>query len=111
MRIAFRTQRLAKTFSSDATLKREFGKKVMVAVRRRMAVLELAPALSDVPSSKPERLHLLSGQRKGQFAVDLVHPYRLVFKPTSTPVPQREDGGIDRSKVDAVTILQVVDYH
>lgn len=76
-----------------------------------MGVLVSATTLSEVPTSKPERLHQLSGKRKGQFAVDLVHPHRLVFKPTCEPIPRHDDGGIDRSKVVAITILDVVDYH
>lgn len=76
-----------------------------------MAVLQAADTLADVPKIKPDRCHSLTGSKKRQFAVDLKHPYRLVFAPNHEPVPQKYDGGIDLSKVTAILILNVEDYH
>jgi proteic killer suppression protein len=53
----------------------------------------------------------LTQDRKGQLAVDLVHPRRLVFEPANDPVPAKADGGVDWSKVTEIVILEVVDYH
>lgn len=78
---------------------------------RRLAVLKSAPSLALVPTFPPDRLHLLTGNRRGQYAVDLVHQYRLVFKPSHDPVPLKEDGGIDKDGVTKIAILEVVDYH
>ena len=44
------------------------------------------------------RCHLLTNDRKGQFAVDLVHPYRLVFE---------RRGNV----VEIAHVLEIVDYH
>ena len=44
------------------------------------------------------RCHPLTGDRKGQYAMDLTHPYRLVFE-------KRND------RLVAVEILEIVDYH
>lgn len=57
------------------------------------------------------RLHPLKGDRKGQFAVDAKHPYRLIFESNHDPIPVKEDGGVDLSKVTSVIILEVEDYH
>jgi proteic killer suppression protein len=76
-----------------------------------MAVLKAADNCAMVPTQKPERRHELTGKRKGTFAVDLKHPFRLIFKPNHEPVPVKKDGGIDLSKVTAITILGVEDYH
>ena len=46
----------------------------------------------------------------GQYAVDLTHPYRLIFEPTNTPV-QGADGDIATDEVTAITIIEVIDYH
>ena len=81
------------------------------AIRRRMAVLRNAPNLSCVPASPPMRLHQLTGNREGQFAVDLAQPHRLAFVPNHEPMPTREDGGLDRVRITAIVILEVVDYH
>ncbi len=77
----------------------------------RMALLDLAGSLDQVPTRPPERRHQLTEDRKGQFSVDLVHPYRLVFTPNHEPVPLAEDGGINLQQVTEIKILEVIDYH
>ena len=111
MEITFRTAKLKKTFDSESELKRAYGDRTARAVMRRLAVLKNARTLALVPTFPPERLHLLTGDRRGQYAVDLVHPYRLVFKLNHDPVPLKEDGGIDKDGVTKITIQEVVDYH
>ena len=80
-------------------------------IMSRLAVLKNARTLGDVPSTPPERCHPLKAKREGQYAVDLAHPRRLVFKPNHDPVPRKDDGGIDPAKVTSITIIEVVDYH
>lgn len=57
------------------------------------------------------RPHPLTGDRAGEFAVDLEGGTRLVFKPDNEPIPLNEDGSIDWSKVTAVCIVFIGDYH
>lgn len=57
------------------------------------------------------RRHQLRGDRDEQYAVDLVHPCRLVFEPNHEPLPRRQDGGVDTDQVTAITIIDVIDYH
>ncbi len=75
-----------------------------------MKVLESAVNLAEVPTQKPDRRHQLKGNRKEQFAVDLSHPYWLIFKPEGEPhlLP---DGGTDIERVTGIIILGVEDYH
>lgn len=80
-------------------------------IMMRMAVLTAARNLVLVPTTPPDRRHPLRGDREEQFAVDLVHPHRLVFKPSHEPLPSKADGGIDTEQVTAITILDVIDYH
>ena len=80
-------------------------------IMRRMKVLEMAPTLADVPSEKPEKRHELTGNRKGEFAVYVKYPYRITFVPNHSPVPKMKDGGIDLTRVTAIEILKVEDYH
>ena len=76
----------------------------------RLAVLKHARTLSMVPTTPPERRHRLAGQRKEPYAVDLVHPHRLVFEPSrsSGAAVDGEDGDGD---VAAITVIEVTDYH
>ena len=63
-----------KTFNSDKALKKGHGDRMARTIQARLAVLKNAPTLSLVPTTLPERLHLLSANRNGQYAVDLVSP-------------------------------------
>jgi proteic killer suppression protein len=57
------------------------------------------------------RPHPLKGDRDGQFALDLVHPQRLLFEPANETIPRLEDGGIDWSQVTQICIIWIGDYH
>lgn len=91
---------------------KQLGPKCAKKLRVRMVDLRAASCLEDlrnVPATG--RLHELKGQRKGQFAIDLQHPYRLIMEPAKVPPPQKEDGGIDWVQVTSVRILEIIDYH
>ncbi len=109
--ITFRTRKLARTFNSQRELQRAYGRRMAQRIMSRLAVLNSARTLADVPSTRPERCHPLRGEREGQYAVDLVHPQRLVFKPNHEPVPRKDDGGVDLEKITSIIIIEVVDYH
>ena len=111
MDISFRTRKLQKVFEKPGELKRSYGVRNESALKARLIVLYKAANLSRVPTIPPERRHQLKGKRKEQFAVDLVHPHRLIFEPDHEPVPLKNDGGIDLEQVTAITILEVLDYH
>ena len=111
MDIAFLTRKLERTFNSADALRKAYGTRMTRVIMKRLAVLKAARALALVPTNPPEPRHQLRGDRDEQFAVDLVHPRRLVFEPNHEPLPRRDDGGIDTEQVTAITIIDVVDYH
>ena len=111
MDITFQKRTTEKIFNSEKELIKEFGPENGRLIMRRMLVLKAATCLIEVPYTKPERRHELSGNRCGQFSVDLKQPYRLVFKPNHNPLPKKNDGGLDLKQITAITILDVEDYH
>ena len=117
MEISFISKKLEKEFNEGARLVKAHGPKRAEKIRRRMAVLRAAVTLCDFwpPKSGPSRCHeLAEGDRKGKFhlSVDLDYPYRLIFTPAHDPIPTHADGGgLDWSKVTAVTILGVENTH
>ena len=111
MDINFSSNKLEKIFNSEKALVKTYGAINGRLIIRRMGVLDAALSLADVSHKKPERRHELTGNRKGQFSVDLEHPFRLYFKPNHAPIPVKMDGGIDLAGVTAVTILKVEDPH
>ncbi len=111
MYILFRTKKLARVFNSKKLLVQAYGPENGRLIMRRMAVLSAVPTLAEVPSTPPDRRHELTGNRAGRFAVDVKHPYRLIFAPVGNPVPLLADGGYDLARITAIEILAVEDYH
>lgn len=111
MDINFRKHKLERVFNAERELVKVYGQKQARLLIRRLAVLAAAPTLADVPTTKPERCHALKGNRHGQFAVDLEHPFRLVFTPNHDPLPLKDDGGVNLSRITQITIEAIEDYH
>jgi len=105
----FRTRKLQRCFNAQQLLAKEYGQRCAQKIMRRMAVLAAAPNLSKVPTKKPDRCHELGGRRKGQFAVDLEQPHRLIFRPY--PYENPGSRAIRRETVTAIEIRGVEDYH
>lgn len=110
MIIEFLSSKLQKSLSNEKVMLKAFGQNRTKKLKSRLLVLRSARNLQEIPQIPPDRCHQLRGNLKGHFAVDLDHPYRLIFKPNQ-PVPYLEDGGIDLKSITAVTIVSVEDYH
>lgn len=110
MQIFFRTSRLQKQCARVSVMERSWGSARAKKIRLRLDALAAAETLEDLRHA-PGRLHELTGNRKGQFAFDLDGPYRLIFEPADEPVPRKDDSGLDWSSIEAVTVLDVEDYH
>lgn len=110
MEVVFQNEKAKRAFSDHEALQRKWGPEGARRVALRLQQLAAAPSLADM-RALPGRCHELSGDRKGQLAVDVHHPHRLVFCPTVNPLPTKPDGGLDWNAVDSVTIIEVVDYH
>ena len=111
MKIYFRTNKLQKTCSLDRYMVKEFGPKSARKLKQRMMELSAADTLSDISHLPPPRCHELTGRDAGTFSVDLEHPYRLLFIPANNPVPLRSDGGIDKTQVTEIEIIEMRDTH
>ena len=60
---------------------------------------------------EPGHWHELTGDRWGQLACSLDGANRLVFEPGNDPTPLKSDGGLDWTRVTAVEIIEIIDYH
>ena len=67
--------------------------------------------MEDLRNLPSPRCHELKGNLKGKLSIDLYHPYRLIFEPADDPIPQKEDGGLDWTRVTSVKIIGVKDTH
>ena len=110
MDIAFRSKGLSKVASSRKEMNKKLGSRTADLLSQRLAELQAAETLDDLRALPGPRCHELKGDRKGQLAVDLDHPRRLVFEPAADP-PRRADGGLDWNAVDSIVVVEIADYH
>ena len=67
-------------------------------IHLRIDQLNAAETVEEMINFSIGRCHQLNGSREGQYALDLVHPYRLIFVK------------ID-DQIQIVKIIEIVDYH
>ncbi len=67
-------------------------------IHLRIDQLNAAETVEEMINFSIGRCHQLNGNREGHYALDLVHPYRLIFVK------------ID-DQIQIVKIIEIVDYH
>lgn len=108
MDIDFKDKKLREMCERREMAERKLGAPCARKLRSRLADLQAACAVSDLVAGRP---HPLAGERAGQFALDLEGGRRLVFEPDHQPLPRRDDGAIDWSRITKVRIVFIGDYH
>ena len=111
MDIAFRKREYEKCANKHSYAQSVFGALRAKKYLARLTEMKAATCLADLRNIPQASYHELTGDRKGELACNLDHPYRLIFAPAHDPIPKKEDGGLDWNQVTAVTITVIVDYH
>ena len=106
----FASEKFEEECNSEKLLKKRYGVDRAKRLRKRLDDLRAAGNLEEM-RNLPGRCHELKGDRAGQLALDLDHPYRLIFEPAHDPVPAKPDGGLDWTNVTAILVVGVEDYH
>ena len=110
MEIGFAKSKLAKLCNSEKKLRGAYGPRMARLIQQRLMDLDAAETLESM-RNLPGRCHQLTENLDGLFAIDLVHPDRLVFIPDHDPLPQLSGGGVDWSKVTKIEVVGIGDYH
>ena len=111
MDVYFSSKKLQRICSNEKQLFTEYGQQNAKKIMLRLSELYAVDNLSLISHLPPPRLHQLTQDRAGQFAVDIKQPYRIIFRPYNDPLPALADGGIDISKVTKIQIIEIGDYH
>lgn len=90
--------RLQQICEDAGTAIKAYGEEMARRIHMRIDQIGSADSVEQLVRYRIGRCHPLTGNRKGQYAMDLVHPYRLVL------------AGIDDSSVK-IRIEEVTDYH
>ena len=98
MVITYKNKRIEKVCTDAKTAEKTYGQDMADKIHQRVDEINAADTVELMIQFRIGRCHPLSQNRKGQYAVDLVHPYRLVFD---------KKGG----EIQIANILEIVDYH
>lgn len=104
MYIRFIDDKIRKLCEDEKVALRKLGDKDTTKLFQRVGEIRAADNLAILRTLRAARCHPLHNDRKGQYAVDLVHPRRLVFLP-------EYDGTFEERLVTDVVLIEVIDYH
>ena len=92
-------------------LQSEYGQEQARKILRCHDAMLAADSLAVLRTLPHLQAHELAGKRRGQIALTIKQPYRLIIVPDYDEPPRLPDGGLDWQQVNKVKIVEVVDYH
>lgn len=98
MLITYKSRMLMKICTQASVAEKKYGTRMAEKIHQRVDELSAADSVDMMVKFHIGRCHALSGNRKGQFALDLVHPYRLILAKRG-------------EEISLVEIQEIVDYH
>ena len=99
MVVTYKNKKLERVCTDAYYATRQYGKKMAEKIQTRIDQISAFPNVEQMLQFQIGRCHALANNRKGQYAVDLIHPYRLVFT-------------IDKfGNLQVANIQEIVDYH
>ena len=98
LEIEYRTKGMKRVCENYSEAEKKHGKDMAEKIHQRIGEIRAATSVEMMIQFKIGRCHPLKGNRKMQYAVDLVHPYRLVFEKKG-------------KEIQIANIMEIVDYH
>ena len=98
MDITYKNKKIEKVCTDVKAAERTFGREMADKIHQRIDELHAADTVEMMIQWHIGRCHPLTQNRKGQYAMDLIHPFRLVFEKKG-------------EEIQIANILEIVDYH
>ena len=98
MDIRYKNNKIRKVCTEAGLARRKYGLSMADLLEVRLKQLIVATSIDWLVKKRIGRCHPLYGDRLGQYAMDLIQPYRLIFTQYN-------------NTVDIVEIQEIVDYH
>ena len=92
--ITYKNRKIEKICTDAKVAEKTYGKKMAEKIQNRISEIEASITVEIML----QFCHSLSNNRKGQYAVDLINPYRLVFRKIG-------------DEIQIAEIIEIVDYH
>ena len=98
MEIKYKNKQIERVCTNRKAAERKHGSEMAEIIFQRIGQIRTFDTVEELVKYRIGFCHQLSGARKGQYAMKLVQPYRLIF--------EMIDGVIQIAK-----IIEIVDYH
>lgn len=98
MKITYKNRSIEKVCTIASVAEKKYGREMAEKIQMRIDQLGATDTIEDLVKYRIGRCHFLKGDRKGQYAMDLIHPYRLIFVKTG-------------EEIQIANVMEIVDYH
>lgn len=98
MQINYRSRQIEKICTNASAATEKYGKRTAGLIHQRVDEISVAVSIEMLVQFRIGRCHQLVGDRKGQYAMDLEHPLRLIFE-------------VNGDGIQIAEIQEIVDYH
>lgn len=98
MDVEYRNKSIEKVCKNASVAEKKYGQEMAEKIQHRIDQIIAADSVEQMIQFRIGRCHPLHQNRKNQYAVDLVHPMRLVFEKKGT-------------EIQIAYITEIVDYH
>lgn len=98
MTIEYKNKSIEKVCNDASAAEKKYGLQMAEKIQQRIDQITAAESIEQMIQFKIGRCHPLHQNREGQYAVDLVHPKRLVFTKIGM-------------EIQIASIIEIIDYH
>ena len=98
LQVEYKNSSIEKVCTKASVAEKKYGTQMAVKIQQRIDEIKAADTVEQMIQFGIGRCHPLKGDRKNQYAVDLVHPQRLVFEKKG-------------NEIQIANIMEIVDYH
>ncbi len=98
MEITYKNRKIEKVCTIAYEAEKKYGTEMAMKIHQRIDELYASDTVEEMIQFRIGRCHQLKGKRKEQYALDLVHPFRLVFEKNGT-------------EIQIANVMEIVDYH
>ncbi|MDI9540233.1 MAG: type II toxin-antitoxin system RelE/ParE family toxin [Bacillota bacterium] len=98
MEIEYKNNKIRKICTDASFVQKKHGLPMAEIIHQRIDEITAAESVEEMIKYRIGNCHRLKGNRKNQYAVDLIQPFRLVFK--------RKEYNIQ-----IAYIIEIIDYH
>lgn len=87
-----------KVCTNASYAERKYGSDMAEKIHQRIDEIDASETVEEMIQFHIGRCHQLNGNRKGQYAMDLIHPQRLIFEKRG-------------NEIQIVRIIEITNYH